>query len=73
MLFLYIHLAVCINTTLCVCVVHAHRKVLSKSSIKLFSEEEEKKWKDALKKMNAHIRYRRLTKKSRAVNTGPSP
>ena len=30
-LFLYAHLAVCINTALCVCVVHVH---LSKSSIK---------------------------------------
>ena len=46
------------------CTVHIHRKVLSKSGVKLFLADEENKWAVALKKMNAYIRYLRMKKKN---------
>jgi hypothetical protein len=39
--------------------VHLHKKFLSKLGLKFKGKEETDKWDKAIKKMNAHIRYRR--------------
>ena len=47
--------------------MHLHKKFLSKLGLKFKGKEEGDKWDGAVKKMNAHIRYRR----SAALKEGP--
>ena len=50
-----------------------HLEVLSKSSIKLFSEEKESKLSEVLKKLNAHIRYRWIKVREMAARSSDIP
>lgn len=51
--------------------VHIHKKYLSKKGMKFKGADESKAWVEALKKMNAFIRYKRTIFKKKEPQSDP--